>query len=273
MKHLVFLILLSLLFFTKLEKLSAQNQTDFGIWSGTSVSQKIIKKLSADFQGQVRLDGNAAYFKSLYFDFGLNYKFHDIFTLSLGYRYSIGDIRNTHRVYGDLNFVYSPPKSRTTFKIRLRGQYSTSSDLSRLPETVLRPRLFVNYNPKGKTFKKFNFYATGELFFTFMENFQDLSRYRVTAGATYDLSANTKINVRYIFQEGVNEVAPVQEHILSLGLIIELPKLKFKKKKKNKDKDKDGKKEGNKKDKKDKDKKKDDGKADDKADDLDKDKN
>jgi opacity protein-like surface antigen len=237
MRHLVILFFSFLLIFSFCINLSAQNRTDFGLWTGLRVNQKITKKFSASLRGQVRLDGNANYFSSTFANVGLGYKFHKMIGIAAGYRYSIKPERNSHRVYGDIKFSYSPKKSGLALKIRLRGQYGTSSNQTVIPSTTLRPRFYVGYSPKGKVPKRFKFYMTGEVFYEFVQSTSSLSKYRISGGVSYELSKEISVGLRYIMQDELGATAPVQEHILSIGLEVDLPKLKKKKKKKKKKKE------------------------------------
>ncbi|MDC0231568.1 DUF2490 domain-containing protein [Aureispira] len=236
MKYIAIITLAWLLLFVDISNIQAQNRHDFGIWSGIKLNQKIYKGLSSSYRGQVRLQGNAAYFKSTFANLGLNYKFHDIFTFTAGYRYTIKPQRNNHRVYGDAKFTYRPKNLRTTFKLRLRGQYSTSNDFSNLPTTILRPRLYIGYHPKGKFAKRFNFYITGEIFYEFVQSSNSLNKYRLSGGVTYEINDDITLNLRYVYNDDIGIVEPVQDNILFIGMEIDLPKCKFKKKK-TKDKD------------------------------------
>lgn len=251
MKYLSIVFVLSFIFFTNLNKILAQNRTDFGIWAGVQMSQKLVKGLSGRYSSEIRLDGNATYFQTVFFDVGLNYKFHDMFSATLGYRYNISPQKNRHRGYLDLNFSYTPGETRLTLKARVRTLYQTSQFYNDLPSTVIRPRLYLNYNPKGKVANDFNFYIAGEIFYEIAQNYNQVNQYRFIAGVTYDLSKEVTLNLRYILQDEIGVAAPVQDHILCLELQVNLPKFDFKKKdKKEEDKDKDKKD----KDKKDKDK-------------------
>ena len=238
MKYIAIILVSALIIFFTSSDISAQNQSDFGIWAGLKVNQEIVKNFSTSFRGQVRLQGNAAYFKSTFANIGFNYKFHKMFSLSAGYRYTIRPERNNHRVYGDAKFTLKPKKIRTTFKLRLRAQYVTSNDQTDLPSTVLRPRLYIGYNPKGKIAKRFNFYVTGEIFYEFIQSYSSLSKYRFSGGVTYDMSDDITLNLRYVYQDEIGAVAPVQDNILYIALSVDLPDFK-KKKKKDKDKKKD----------------------------------
>jgi len=235
MRHLGILLFSFLLFFCFSTSVSAQNRTDFGLWTGLRLNQKIVKNFNASLRGQVRLDGNANYFDAAFANIALGYKFHKMIGISAGYRYSIKPERNSHRVYGDVKFSYSPEKSGVVLKIRLRAQYGTSSNQTVIPSTTLRPRFYIGYSPKGKVPKRFNFYITGEVFYEFIQSTSSLSKYRISAGFSYKLSKDIAIGLRYIMQDELSVAAPVQEHILAIGLEVDLPKFKSKKKKEKKD--------------------------------------
>ncbi len=239
MKYLVRTLFSSLFIGCFLVNLSAQNSSDFGVWTGLGLNQKIVKNLDASFRGQVRLDGNANYFKSCFFNGALSYKFHKMVSVLAGYRFTIRPERNNHRAYLDVKLNYRKKEWRTTFKLRLRGQYDTSNDHTLTPSTTLRPRLYVGYKPKGKFIKRFTFYVTGEIFYEFIQSYSSLNKYRVSAGLDFKLSKKIDVGLRYIFQNDLNIPAAVQDHILSIGLGVDLPKLKFKKKGKKKDKKKE----------------------------------
>lgn len=240
MKYSTIFFLCCFIFFLTPNDLSAQNRTDFGIWAGVQMSQKLYKGLTGRYSSEIRLDGNASYFQTVFFDVALNYKFHDFFNTTLGYRYNISLQRNRHRVYLDLNGSYSPGETRLTFRARVRALYQGSEFYNSLPSAVIRPRLYLNYNPKGKVANDFNFYIAGEIFYEISQNYNQVNQYRLAAGVTYDLSKEVTLNLRYIFQDEIGVAAPVQDHIICLELQVSLPKFDFKKKKdKDKEEDKD----------------------------------
>lgn len=209
----------------------AQNRHDFGIWAGLKIDQKLYKNLSFSLRGQVRLRGNAQYFRNTFINASFNYKFHKIFTLTAGYRYSVRNNGNNHRAYADAKFNFKIKPIRTIIKLRLRGQYNTSVQVNELASTILRPRLYVGYNLPGKFAKRFNIYMTGEIFYELYGSFQELNRYRLSAGITYDVSDDIELNVRYIFQDDIGIPEPLADHILYMMLSVDLPDFKKKKKK------------------------------------------
>lgn len=210
----------------------AQNRHDFGVWTGLKVNQKIVGNLDAAFRGQVRLKGNAAYFRNTFANLSVNYKFHKFFALAAGYRYSIRNSGNNHRAYADAKFSYKIKAARTTLKLRLRAQYNTSNDYSDVPSTILRPRFYLAFSPKGSFIKRFNFYVTAEIFYEFIQSNRALNKYRLSLGMVYELSKNIDLNLRYIYQDELGIAAPIQDNILYLVLAVDLPD--FKKKKKSK---------------------------------------
>ncbi len=232
----ILFILLSILF--TLDS-SAQNRNDFGIWGGTAFTIPIVKKLELTLDGQARLEGNARYISSVLLNSSLGYKFHDVFKMTIGHRYSLRFTGNRHRVYADLNFGYEVKAIRTTFKIRLRNQYHIYEDASQNPDFTLRPRFYIGYNPKGKTWKKFNFYVLSEIFYVFEDGDNEIKKYRISGGFSYRLKKEITFNLRYIYQDGINVRRPVREHIVAIGFDVDLPRLGKRKKKGKKDKDDD----------------------------------
>lgn len=253
MKSPAIILVLGLISFANLNNALAQNRTDFGIWAGVQMSQKLVKGLTGRYSSEIRLDGNATYFQTVFFDVGLNYKFHDMFNATLGYRYNMSPQKNRHRGYLDLNFSYTPGETRLTLKARVRTLYQTSEFYNDLPSTVIRPRLYLNYNPKGKVANDFNFYIAGEIFYELAQNYNQVNQYRFMVGATYDLSTEVTLNLRYILQDEIGVAAPIQDHIICLELQVNLPKFDFKKKNKKDEEEKDKDKKDKDKDKKDKD--------------------
>ncbi len=232
MRYLCYLFSTTWFFLLLSNSMQAQNRRDFGIWSGLKINQKLTDNLSASLRGQVRLKGNAAYFRNTFANLSLNYKFHKIFALTAGYRYSIRNNGNNHRAYADAKFIYKIKAARTTFKLRLRAQYNTSNDYSDVPSTLLRPRFYMAYAPKGSFLKRFDFYITAEIFYEFIQSSQALNKYRLSAGLIYELSKNIDLNLRYIYQDEIGIAAPVQDNVLYIVLAIDLPGFKNKKKSK-----------------------------------------
>lgn len=230
---LIIFIVWGFLFLLLSPELSAQNRSDFGVWAGMKVNQKILKDLSLGVKAQVRLNGNAAYFKSAFTNVGVAYKFHKIFGLAAGYRYSIRINNNTHRTYLDLKLNYQPVEDLgLKFKLRVRGQYDTSSDLTDDPSASLRSRLYIGFTPKGKMGKKFTIYTTGEIFYEFVQSYSSFKRWRYSAGMMYHFNKDIALNLRYILQDDIGIVEPIMDHVLVVGMVVDLPKIKNKKKKK-----------------------------------------
>jgi hypothetical protein len=214
-------------------ELLAQNRNDFGVWAGMKVEQKILKELSIGVKAQVRLNGNAAYFKSAFTNVGVGYKFHKMFSLSAGYRYSIRVNKNTHRAYLDAKLNYQPVEDLgLRFKLRVRGQYDTSNDLTADPSVTLRSRLYIGFTPKGKVGKKFTIYTTGEIFYEFVQSYSSFKKWRYSAGMMYHFNKDIALNLRYVLQDGIETVAPIMDHVFVVGMVVDLPKIKRKKKKK-----------------------------------------
>ena len=85
--------------------------------------------------------------------------------------------------------------------------------------------------------KRFTIYTTGEVFFHFVQSYQYFSRWRYSFGLNYEISKNITANIRYILQDDVGVAEPVMEHILVVGMAVDLPKFKKKKKKKTDEED------------------------------------
>lgn len=230
---LIIVVAWGFLFLILSPELFAQNRNDFGVWAGMKVEQKILKELSVGVKAQVRLNGNAAYFKSAFTNIGVSYKFHKMFSLSAGYRYAIRVNNNTHRAYLDAKLNYQPIKDLgLRFKLRVRGQYGTNNDLVDASSVTLRSRLYIGFTPKGKIGKKFTIYTTGEIFYEFVQSYNSFKKWRYSAGMMYHFNKDLALNLRYILQDEIEVVAPVMDHVFVVGMVVDLPKIKNKKKKK-----------------------------------------
>jgi hypothetical protein len=212
--------------------ISAQNRYDFGIWSGLKVDQKIYKSLSYAFKGQVRLEGNANYFRNALSDLSLSYKFHKLFTLRGGYRYTLGNKNNRHRGYLDAISNIKIANTGLKFNVRLRSQYDTRSDYIIDQAAIFRGRLYVSYKPKIKKFNDLSFYSTAEAFYEINNLFSQFNKWRFSFGLNYELSKNISLHLRYILQDDIDIKAAVMENIFMIYLSVDLPDLIKKNKKK-----------------------------------------
>lgn len=226
-----FFFVISLLFVFAVST-SAQNRYDFGIWSGLKVDQKIYKSLSYAFKGQIRLEGNANYFRSAFSDLSLSYNFNKFFTLRGGYRYTLGNTNNRHRGYLDAISNIKIAKTGLKLNIRLRSQYDTRSDYIIDQAAIFRGRLYFSYKPKIKKFNDLTFYTTGEVFYEMNDQFNQFNKWRFSFGLHYELSKNISLNLRYILQDDIDVKAAVMENIFMVYLSVDLPDLIKKNKKK-----------------------------------------
>lgn len=211
---------------------SAQNRYDFGIWSGLKVDQKIYKSLSYAIKGQVRLEGNANYFRNTLADIGLSYKFHKLFTLRGGYRYTLGNKNNRHRGYLDAISNIKIADSGFKLNVRLRSQYDTRSDYITDQATIFRGRLYFSYKPKIKKFNDLTLYTTGEAFYEMNDQFNQFNKWRFSFGLNYELSKRVSLHLRYILQDDIDIKAALMENIFMVYLAVDLPDLIKKNKKK-----------------------------------------
>lgn len=232
-------------FWLTLQTTIAQPEYDFQLRKSIEL-QKDLGKFQINLVDQVRLVDNANTFGQNLTEITFGYSPLDWLGASLAYRYSIRPDRNVHRISINLSTAYKVKKWRTTFALRLRGQWDRSDRSTDLSGYTLRPRFAIRYEPKGKFWKKWTFGIFGELFFDLHPSTAGFEAYRVGAEIDFELSKDASLMLRYFAANEVFGSRPDYDNVLQIGVTVNIPHKKKKKKDdKDDDKDKDDKDENN----------------------------
>ena len=210
--------------------LLGQNFTDVELWSNVSVSKKVMDDVDVEFIGDWRSNNHVSSFKQVYLAVEPTYRLNKFLKIGGQYRYVFraAEETNKQRLAGFLGI--KDRMKPLNFSGRLQYQYDKSNyELLEDGRHRLRIKAGIEYQRK----KKHDVvpFISAELFYDF-GNTNMLSRYRLQTGLAYDINKRNKVQLRYIFQQGVNSADPLQSHIVGLSYSKELRKKKKKKKRK-----------------------------------------
>lgn len=219
LKRLIFCLSFCL-FFTSTKGLA--QTTDAQLWQGFAVEKKFNKKLSARFKDQIRLKNNFSTFRSNLFDTRVNYEvFNDYLRPSIGYRFTIFERKQKHRIYTDLRSRYKFENFPLRMALRLRYQNVFAKNEANVH--TLRPRFSIDYKIKSLDI---GFNANTEVFYDMTKLEKEFNQYRYSLGMSYDLSKRNQLNISYLYRRAFNEADPLTAHVLVLEFSVALSKKK-----------------------------------------------
>ncbi|MGB4292338.1 MAG: DUF2490 domain-containing protein [Bacteroidales bacterium] len=202
----------------------AGQENDFGIWLELNTTHKIVKKLDATLNGEVRTFNNSSQVRQVFLEGGLEYKVTKSFSVAGSYRLASRreDDDNfywRHRIFTDLKLKY--PVNDFNISARLRFQRSTKTyieDLEDLDASYLfRVRLKIDYDIPKVPLAPYVYYESFSPIFA-GEGYR-ISKYRLSAGAEYHLTKKSDIQAGYIFQHD-SDPKIKNTNILSLGYAV-----------------------------------------------------
>ena len=197
-------------------------QKDFGSWWEIQMSGRLENKLNLTGEVEQRLKENSLQFDRTLLTLGADYNVLDYLNLAAGFRtIFITDpesrLHTRYRIHTDATGHYE--LNRTDLSFRLRFQYG------------LEDILYIGYFSENNFMSRQRFKVTHDFYGTrlgaygSMENWIRFSdrfgrpfyKLRLVAGVKYNLSRQSKISLRYIFENEYNRVNPFQIHVLAAG--------------------------------------------------------
>jgi len=208
------------LFLTVME--SHGQQQDFGTWWEIQMSGRLENKLNLTAELEQRWKENSLQFDRTLLTLGADHNVIDYLNLAAGFRtIFITDpesrLNIRYRIHADATGHYE--FNRTDLSFRLRFQYG------------LEDILYIGYFSENNFVSRQRFKVTHDFFATRLGAFGSVENWirfsdrygrpfyklRLVAGVKYNLGRQSRITLRYIFENEYNRVYPFQIHVLAMG--------------------------------------------------------
>jgi outer membrane protein assembly factor BamA len=221
-KNLAFLLLMAICSVINLHKAIAQENTDFMIWSGFTLTKNIAPNWSVRARQEIRFRENASQVQKAFADIGLRYKFNKHVRFTFHYRYNHNvrkdfEFSSRHRLNADMILRYKWKPVVVNYRLRYQQQFRDvfSSEDGFFPNHFIRHKLQGHLDLN----KRWSPYASVELFHTIadfptMLNVQNRAR----AGIAYEINRNNNITMYYMFRTKQNLSVPSTDHIIGFRL-------------------------------------------------------
>lgn len=197
-------------------------QEDFGSWWEFEMSGRLKNDLKLSGELEQRFKENSLQFDRTLLTLAGDYNVTDYLNLAAGIRtIFITDpesrLHTRFRLHTDATGHYG--FGRTEVSLRLRFQYGFEDIffIGNFSENnfVSRQRIKVAYDIFGT---RLGIYGSLENWIRFSDRYgRPLYKIRMVAGTKYDLGRQSRISLRYIFENEFNRVNPFQIHVLALG--------------------------------------------------------
>lgn len=194
---------------------AAQTITDTQVWTGAGVDLDMSDRLRLTWEHSLRFHDDVSALDSAFHELAARFELHDAVRLKAGYRYYMvrGGV-TAHRLFGDVSARYRAGKAKWELEYRARLQTTTRPD----PDedlTYLRNRLQAGFAATDAVSP----FASFEHFYRFRDQGTDEGRrYRISAGADWDVAKRVSLSLFYTFQREINVAQPEQDHILGVEL-------------------------------------------------------
>jgi hypothetical protein len=197
--------------------------SDAGFWTGFGLDYDVTKKISMEYESQVRFDQNVSHLSQYYNEISGGYKIIKGLQTSLTYRYARknnGDYYfNQNRFCFNLSYKYKVGGG-ITLSTRARYQHSFDrlsvvNDIYPNKKNIYRMAFKISY--KHKDFKRVQPYFKYEFFNAIqpVNKYSSLDTYRLKIGANLDLPGKHTVKLFYMF-EHENRSVDNQNHIYGI---------------------------------------------------------
>jgi len=186
-------------------------EEDKGLWMGIDGTYSFSKKLKTSLVFQTRLDQNMSQFKSMLVEQKTAFKAHKYLTLFAKHRIASNLKKSpTYRITFGGQTKYKRKRWTASLRTQIQYQWRTKET----PENTFRNKVVIEYSKKKSDFTP---YVYGELFFYFDHRQRAISRYRIGAGTSYEISKRTSLGLKYFYQRKFNIEIPQANHLVSIG--------------------------------------------------------
>jgi len=196
---------------------------DFGVWANADISIKILPKLNATFEEELRTRDNSGTIDRFESSLELSYKFNKYLKAGGGYsliNYNHPDDywETRHRYFFFIQGEYS--LNRFTFSLKERYQSTYRVGVSETstranPKLYLRSRLMATYDIRKSRFSP---YCSAEFYYTLNNPTENqMNKIRYTIGSKFKLNKSSNLNIyyRYVTKKNTSDIEG--DNILGLG--------------------------------------------------------
>lgn len=205
-------------------KLYSQKQ-DFGLWTGIEVENKLSKRFDLAMELGNRWKDNLAQRDESFASVGISWS-KKAWSFATNYRFANEKNKDNynlaHRFYlqGKYDFEFNRFSLSNRSRIQMQYKNINRSENGKLPESLFRNRLSLDYNIKGiplkpeisyEFFYKINNYAT-----------KQIEKSRFILGLGYKINKDNQVGLSFITQKTVNQPNPSKKYILGIDYKLEI---------------------------------------------------
>jgi len=206
----------------------ASQTSDAELWTGAGISKNITKKVSLNFEEQVRINENISSVKNFFSEIGLAFRLNKYLKFSGNYRFKNvqrldGTYRITNRFHGDIRIRYKAKPIIALYRARIQmetGQRNNGPRTDYYDRNKLTLKLDLD--------KKFSPYVSSEVYLNITGKQFDKVRY--TLGFDLDLNKRNEVSIFYRIQREFNVNNPKYSYIIGLSYFYKLKGRLIKKK-------------------------------------------
>ena len=197
-------------------------QKDFGSWWEFEMSGRLKNDLKLSGELEQRFKENTLQFDRTLLTLGGEYNVLDYLNLAAGIRTifitdpeSRLDIR--FRIHTDATGRYDFDRTKLSFRLRFQYGFDDIFFIGYFSENnfVSRQRIKAAHDCSGT---RLGIFSSLENWIRFDDRYgRPLYKIRLVAGTQYNLGRQSRISLRYIFENEFNSVNPLQIHVLALG--------------------------------------------------------
>jgi hypothetical protein len=197
-------------------------QKDFGSWWEFEMDGRLKNNIKLSGELEQRFKENSLQFDRTLLTLGGEYNVLDYLNLAVGIRtIFITDpesrLHTRFRIHTDATGFYDFDRTELSFRLRFQYGFEDIFFIGYFSENnfVSRQRIKVAHDIFGT---RLGIFGSLENWIRFDDRYgRPLYKIRLVAGTQYNLGRQSKIRLRYIFENEFNSVNPLQIHVLALG--------------------------------------------------------
>ena len=197
-------------------------QKDFGSWWEFEMSGRLKNNLKLSGELEQRFKENTLQFDRTLLTLGGEYNVLDYLNLAAGIRtIFITDpesrLHTRFRIHTDATGRYDFDRTKLSFRLRFQYGFDDIFFIGYFSENnfVSRQRIKAAHDLFGT---RLGIFGSLENWIRFDDRYgRPLYKIRLVAGTQYNLGRQSRISLRYIFENEFNSVNPLQIHVLALG--------------------------------------------------------
>jgi hypothetical protein len=210
-----------------------QTQPDYCLWGEFALEKKISKKLSLEFEEEIRLNQNISRLNYIHSSIGGGYRLNNALKFAFAYRftgkYTLNDeFSYRHRLNLDASYRYSFSDFTFTYRTRIQSELKNylSSSNGKNPAWEWRNRFVAKYSHK-----KISPYVGFEIFYQIKdarnpELDNTWPKHRLYVGVDYKLKKRNEIGVSFLIQRGIDDDEPNELNVIGINYSYTLPSKK-----------------------------------------------